>query len=69
MATQSIAEPLMARPPKPSSLSRGAVVVLARQAARRAVQEQLRSEGKRPTRMRAAEIEAMARAYLTAHPD
>ena len=71
MATHSIAEPFASRPPKPSSLARGegAIVVLARLAAKTAVKEQPRSEGKHPTRIRAAEIEAMARQYLEDHPE
>ena len=70
MAYHSIAEPFAARPPKPSSLARshGAVVCLARQAARRAVSEDLRAQGLRPMRMRAAEIERLAREYLAKHP-
>jgi hypothetical protein len=37
--------------------------------AKTAVKEQLRAQGLRPTRMRAVEIEALAREYLAAHPE
>jgi hypothetical protein len=67
MATNSIAELLAARPPKPSS--RGAINILARQAARKAVREQLLSESKRLSRVKAADIAAMAQQYLEAHPE
>ena len=71
MATHSIPEPLAARPPRPNSLARGkgAIVTLAHQLAKKAVQEQLRSEGKQLSRMRAAEIDAKARWYLKDHPE
>jgi hypothetical protein len=36
--------------------------------AKRAVLEQIRSEGKHPCRMKAADIAAKAQAYLDAHP-
>jgi hypothetical protein len=60
MATNSIAEPFASRPPRPSSLAlgEGAIVCLARQTAKRAVQEQLHTQGLRPTRMKASENEA-----------
>jgi hypothetical protein len=67
MPTPSIPEPLKARPPKPNS--RGAITVLARQAAKKAVKDRLRAQGLRLTRMKAADIEAMAQAYLAKHPE
>jgi hypothetical protein len=67
MATNSIS----ARLPKPNSLAlgKGAIVSLARQMAKGTVQEQLRSQGLRLSRMRAADITARAQEYLDAHPE
>jgi hypothetical protein len=50
-------------------ISASAVHVLARMAARRAVQEQLRSQGVRVTLVKPAEISARARVYLADHPE
>ena len=50
-------------------ISASAVHVLARLAARRAVKEELRSEGVRPTLVKPAEISAKAKAYLANHPE
>ena len=46
-----------------------AVHVLARMAARKAVQEELRSEGVRVTLVKPAEISARAQSYLSQHPE
>ena len=50
-------------------ISASAVHVLARLAARKAVQEQLRSEGVRVTLVKPAEISAKAQVYLQSHPE
>ena len=50
-------------------ISASAVHVLARLAARKAVQEELRSQGVRPTQVKPAEISAKAQAYLANHPE
>jgi len=50
-------------------ISASAVHVLARLAARKAVQEELRSQGVKPTQVKPAEIGAMAQAYLSQHPE
>jgi hypothetical protein len=49
-------------------ISASAVHVLARLAARKAVKEELRAEGVRPSLVKPAEISARARAYLEANP-
>jgi len=49
-------------------ISASAVHVLARMAARRAVQEELRSQGVRVSLVRPAEISARAQVYLADHP-
>jgi hypothetical protein len=67
MATHSIPEPLAARPPRPSS--RGAINILARQAAKKAVKEELRDQGVRVSLVKPAEIAAKAQAYLADHPE
>ena len=46
-----------------------AINVLARLAARRAVQEQLRAQGVRVTLVKSAEISAQAIQYLASHPE
>ena len=46
-----------------------AINVLARLAARRAVQEQLRAQGVRVTLVKPAEISAQAIQYLASHPE
>ena len=50
-------------------ISASAVHVLARMAARRAVQEELRSEGVRVSLVKPAEISAKAQSYLADHPE
>jgi hypothetical protein len=50
-------------------ISASAVHVLARIAARKAVQEQLRSQGVRVSLVKPAEISARAQAYLGEHPE
>jgi len=50
-------------------VSASAVHVLARLAARRAVQEQLRANGVRVSLVKPAEISARAQVYLAAHPE
>jgi hypothetical protein len=50
-------------------ISASAVHVLARLAARKAVKEQLRADGVRPTLVKLAEISAKAQAYLSQHPE
>jgi hypothetical protein len=50
-------------------ISATAVHVLARMAARRAVQEELRSQGVRVSLVRPAEISAKAQVYLADHPE
>jgi hypothetical protein len=50
-------------------ISASAVHVLARMAARKAVQEELRDQGVRVSLVRPAEISVRAQAYLQAHPE
>ena len=50
-------------------ISASAVHVLARLAARKAVKEQLRADGVRPTLVKPAEISAKAQSYLSQHPE
>ena len=50
-------------------ISASAVHVLARLAARKAVQEELRAQGVRPTLVKPAEISARANEYLGQHPE
>jgi hypothetical protein len=54
----------------PSNQSVGqAICILARLAAKKAVQEQLRSQGVRVTLVKPAELSVRAQAYLQAHPE
>jgi hypothetical protein len=53
----------------PQPISASAVHVLARIAARKAVQEQLRSEGVRVSLVKPAELSAKAQVYLSQHPE
>ena len=50
-------------------ISASAVHVLARMAARRAVQEELRAQGVRVSLVKPAEISAKAQVYLADHPE
>ena len=50
-------------------LSASAVHVLARLAARRAVQEELRSQGVRVSLVKPSDISARAQVYLSQHPE
>ena len=50
-------------------ISASAVHVLARMAARRAVQEELRAQGVRVTLVKPAEVSARAQVYLADHPE
>jgi len=50
-------------------ISASAVHILARLAARKAVQEQLRSQGVRVSLVKPAEIGAKAQVYLQSHPE
>jgi hypothetical protein len=50
-------------------ISTSAVHVLARLAAKKAVEEQLRAEGVRVTLVKPAEISAKAQVYLSQHPE
>ena len=50
-------------------ISASAVHVLARMAARRAVQEQLRNQGVRVSLVKPAEISLRANEYLSQHPE
>jgi hypothetical protein len=50
-------------------ISASAVHVLARLAARKAVQEQLRADGIRPWLVKPAEVSARAQSYLSQHPE
>jgi len=50
-------------------ISASAVHVLARLAAKKAVQEELRAQGVRPTQVKPAEISALAHTYLANHPE
>jgi hypothetical protein len=63
MATNSLPQSAL------QPISASAVHVLARLAARKAVQEQLRSEGVRVTLVKPAEISAKAQVYLADHPE
>jgi hypothetical protein len=56
----------MAKPFKP--IGTVAITVLARIAAKKAVQEQLRAQGVRVTLVKPADIAAQAKAYLDANP-
>ena len=56
----------MAKPFKP--IGAVAITVLARIAAKKAVQEQLKAQGVRVTLVKPAEIAAQAKAYLDANP-
>jgi short-subunit dehydrogenase len=46
-----------------------AIAILARLAAKRAVQEELRSQGVRVTLVKPADIAAQAKVYLEQHPE
>jgi len=50
-------------------ISASAVHVLARLAARKAITEQLRAEGVRPTQLKPSELSVRASAYLASHPE
>jgi len=50
-------------------VSASAVAILARLAAKRAVQEQLRAEGVRVSLVKPAELSVKAQAYLQSHPE
>jgi len=50
-------------------ISRSAICILARLAAKRAVTEELRAQGVRVTLVKPAEISAEAQVYLQAHPE
>ena len=50
-------------------ISASAVHILARLAARKAVQEQLRSQGVRVSLVKPADISAKAQVYLSQHPE
>ena len=50
-------------------ISASAVHVLARLAARKAVQEELRSQGVRVSLVKPAEVSAKAQVYLQSHPE
>jgi hypothetical protein len=65
MATNSLQSTLDAFQP----ISASAVHVLARLAARKAVTEQLRSQGVRVSLVKPAEISAKAQVYLADHPE
>jgi hypothetical protein len=55
-------------PERFQQVSRSAICILARLAAKRAVTEQLRAQGVRVTLVKPAEIAAQANAYLAANP-
>jgi hypothetical protein len=57
----------MTKPFKP--IGAVAINVLARVAAKKAVQEQLKAQGLRVTLVKPAEIAAQAKAYLAQHPE
>jgi hypothetical protein len=63
MATNSLSQSTF------QPVSASAVHVLARMAARRAVQEQLRADGGRVSLVKPAEISAKAQVYLADHPE
>ena len=67
MAKASYSLPQASEPFQP--ISRTAICILARLAAKRAVQDQLRSDGVRVTLVRLAEIAAKANEYLSTHPE
>ena len=50
-------------------ISQSAICILARLAAKRAVTEQLRAEGRRVTLIPPREVNPMVREYLQAHPE
>jgi len=52
-----------------TQVSASAVHILARLAAKKAVQEQLRAEGVRVSLVKPAEIRVKAHAYLQSHPE
>src|SRR5215472_6561 len=66
MATNSLPQSTL---DKFHPVSASAVHVLARLAARRAVQEQLRANGVRVSLVKPAEISARAQVYLEQHPE
>jgi len=66
MATRSLSPSRVAQKVREH---RHAVLVLARLAAKKAVQEQLRAQGVRVTLVRPAEITERAKAYLEQHPE
>ena len=59
----------MARAKSFSHIGNHAINVLARLAAKKAVQEQLRADGVRVTLVKPAEISAKAQVYLADHPE
>ena len=59
----------MARAKSFSHIGNHAINVLARLAAKKAVQEQLRAQGVRATLVKPAEIAARAKVYLDANPN
>jgi hypothetical protein len=66
MATNSLSQPKLDTFPP---ISASALHVLARLAAKKAVIEQLRNEGRRVTLIPPSEINPMVRVYLAAHPE
>ena len=66
MATNSLPQPTL---DTFQPISTSAVHVLARMAARRAVQEELRSQGVRVSLVKPAEINAKTNEYLRQHPE
>ena len=66
MATNSLPQPTL---DTFQPISTSAVHVLARMAARRAVQEELRAQGVRVSLVKPAEISARAQGYLRDHPE
>ena len=66
MANSSLSQD---KPTEFRPISASAVHVLARLAARRAVQEELRSQGVRVSLVKPAEISAKAQSYLADHPE
>src|SRR5262249_1495554 len=62
-------ERLMPRAKSLSLIGNHAINVLARLAAKRAVQDELRSQGVRVTLVRPAEIAERAKVYLEQHPE
>ena len=65
------AKPILSHPPLDTfqPVSAQAVFILARLAAKKAVKEQLRNEGRRMTLVYPAEITAKANEYLALHPE